>query len=185
MEPCMPSGETVISRQQHGFTYIGVLITVAIIGTTLAATGEVWHTAQQRQRERELLFIGDQIRQAIRGYYKAGVIKEYPQNLDDLLRDPRQPGVVRHLRKRYHDPITSLSEWGLVKDANDRIMGVFSLSEERPIKQANFSAAYREFEGKEKYSEWQFIYQPKRARLTQSGRQLHSEAPATEPETKK
>lgn len=153
--------------RQRGFTYLGLLIAVAILGATLAAAGEVWRTAQQRERERELLFVGDQIRQAIGRYYSAG--RQYPQSLDDLLRDPRLPGVTRYLRKRYYDPITGTTEWGLVKGAGDRITGVFSRSEERPIKQANFSWADREFEGKEKYSEWTFVYQPKSARLPRTG----------------
>jgi len=156
--------------RQCGFTYLGLLITVAIIGATLAAAGEVWHTAQQRERERELLFVGDQIRLAIGRYYNAGAARQLPQSLDDLLRDPRQPGVVRYLRKLYYDPITGTTEWGLVKDAGDRILGVFSLSEARPIKQADFSVADREFEGKKKYSEWTFVYRPKAARVTRTNK---------------
>ncbi len=154
---------SVPAAPQRGFTYIGLLIAVAIIGAALATAGTVWHTAQQRERERELLFVGDQIRQAIGHYYNAsgGPAKQFPQSLDDLLRDPRQPGVVRYLRKLYYDPITGTTDWGLVKDAGDRIMGVFSLSEKQPIKQANFSTADEEFEGKEKYSEWTFAYRPK------------------------
>ena len=155
------------AARQRGFTYIGLLIAVAILGATLAAAAEVWHTAQQRERERELLFVGDQIRQAIGRYYAAG--RQYPQSLDDLLRDPRLPGVARYLRKHYYDPITGTTEWGLVKDPGDRIMGVFSLSEARPMKQANFSAVDREFEGKEKYSEWTFVYQPRLARRAPTG----------------
>jgi hypothetical protein len=38
---------------------------------------------------------------------------------------------------------------------------VHSLSEETPIKVANFHDADRQFEGKTKYNEWMFIYVPK------------------------
>ena len=154
-------------RTDRGFIYIAVLIAMAIIGSGLATAGIVWHTALQRERERQLLFVGDQFRQAIGRYYNAG--RQYPPRLEDLLRDPRLPGVARYLRKIYYDPMTGTREWGLVKTSGDRIMGVYSLSEEKPIKQANFSDQDQAFEGKQKYSQWTFLYQPGRARLPVTG----------------
>ena len=180
--------ENLPAAPQRGFTYIGLLIAITIIGVTLSSMGTVWHTSQQRDRERELLFIGDQIRQAIGRYYSAGVgsAKQYPQTLDDLLRDPRQPGVLRHLRKLYYDPITGTTDWGLIKDADDRIMGVFSLSEEQPIKQTGFSAADQDFEGKEKYSQWTFEYHPRLARVNRTTKgQTLPDALNTEPAREK
>lgn len=54
--------------KQLGFTYIGVLMLVAIAGIGLAGVGIVWHQDAQREREKELLFIGDEYRQAIGSY---------------------------------------------------------------------------------------------------------------------
>lgn len=50
-------------------------------------------------------------------------------------------------------------EWKLLKDANQRIIGVASTSETEPIKKGNFALDLdpADFEGKKKYSEWQFI----------------------------
>ena len=153
-------------RRQAGFTYIGLLIVVAIIGIFLSTTATVWHVAAQREKEQQLLFVGAQLRAAIGHFYnaKVGQIHQYPQSLADLLRDPRAPGVERYLRKLYADPISGTTEWGLVKDTDDRIMGVYSLSDAHPIKLAGFSVDDKDFEGKEKYSQWVFIYQPKRVR---------------------
>lgn len=53
-----------------GFTYLAVLAMIAIIGIALAVTGEVWHIALKREKERELLFVGDQFRRAINSYYE-------------------------------------------------------------------------------------------------------------------
>jgi len=160
------------AARQRGFTYLGLLIAVTIIGVALATVGVVWQTAQQRDRERELLWVGDQFRLAIGRYYRAG--RQYPANLEDLLRDPRLPGVARYLRKIYHDPITGTTDWGLVRDASGGIVGVYSPSEARPIKQADFSGTDQGFEDKEKLSEWVFVYRPR----VRTGPTLQPQAPA-------
>lgn len=157
----MPSGNFTIAAQ-HGFSYLAVLLAITIIGISLASTGMVWHTTVRQERELELLFVGNQYRQAIGSFYSAspGPVKQYPQTIDDLLRDPRSPGVVRHLRKAYHDPITGSPDWGLIRNRNGQIIGVHSLSIERPLKQANFSGANRNFAKKDKYSDWLFTHLP-------------------------
>jgi type II secretory pathway pseudopilin PulG len=151
------------ARCQRGFTYIAVLLLIALQTAVVVAVGTVWHTAQKREKERELLFVGDQFRTAIRSYALSGpgVAGQLPRSLDDLLRDPRFPGVKRHLRKIFVDPMTRSAEWGLVRtpDGNG-IIGVYSLSEEAPLKTANFGPGYIEFEGAVSYSKWKFVYSP-------------------------
>jgi type II secretory pathway pseudopilin PulG len=150
---------------QSGFTYIGALVLVAIMGIMAAATAELWHTERKREREAELLFVGNQYRQAIGRYYDqgAGRVRAFPMRLEDLLQDPRTPGTRRYLRKLYPDPITDSMEWGLVKGPTGEILGVFSLSEEAPLKKSNFSRNDARLEDKQKYSEWMFVYTPGRS----------------------
>ena len=147
-------------RSQEGFSYIGILLAVALIGTQLALAGVVWSFAQTRQKERELLFVGGQFRTAIGQYYlnPKGPQKEYPRRLEDLLKDPRYPGTVRHLRKIYADPITGKKRWGLVRLPNGGIIGVYSLSEEAPIKTGNFLPAELSFTNKQRYADWKFVH---------------------------
>lgn len=150
-------------RQQRGLTYIALLLAIALHGAVLAAAGSVWHTAQKRERERQLLFIGDQFRSAIRAYANSGpgVRGQLPRTLDDLLLDPRLPGTRRHLRKVFVDPITWKAEWGLVKTPDGHgILGVYSLSEDEPLRKAHFDPADRAFEGATRYSDWKFVYKP-------------------------
>jgi len=165
-----------------GFTYIGILIAVAILGVSLAATGEIWHTTGQRDREHQLLYVGDQFRQAIGRYANSGN-HQYPASLADLLRDPRQPGTVRYIRKIYYDPITGTQDWGLVKNDNGQIIGVYSRSTQRPIKQSNFSEEDQDFEGKEAYTDWTFTYSPnlRRTHTTSSTDTLTPGANTTTP----
>lgn len=146
--------------RQDGFTYMILLIAIAILGVALGATGEIWGTVQKRTKERELLNVGDEYRRAIATYYAhGGGGARYPLSLEDLLRDPRNAGTQRYLRKLYPDPVTGKT-WGLLKDASGEIHGVYSVSDEVPIKQANFGPAYARFEGQTKYSDWVFEYVP-------------------------
>ncbi|HZV54740.1 MAG TPA: type II secretion system protein [Rhodocyclaceae bacterium] len=144
----------------HGFSYIGLLILIATMEVAFATTADFWHTTRQREKEEELLFAGDQIRLAIQQYYQKtpGKIKRYPVNLDDLLKDPRFPNTRRYLRKIPTDPMTGDVDWGLVRGPAGEIYGVHSRSEEEPIKKGNFSLEDAAFEGRKKYSEWQFLF---------------------------
>jgi hypothetical protein len=66
--------------------------------------------------------------------------------------------VQRYLRKLYRDPITASEEWGLVRGEDGGIVGVYSLSDRKPVKTAGFSKADAAFEGKSSYSDWKFIF---------------------------
>lgn len=145
-------------RRVQGFTYVGLLITIAIMTSALALAAPVWEVAKRREKEAELLFVGGEFRRALIGYSKFGTsdANRYPKALEDLVKDPRFAGNRRFLRKVYRDPITGSLDWGLQRDQSGGIFAVYSKSELEPIKQANFKAADRELEGKTKYSEWLF-----------------------------
>jgi type II secretory pathway pseudopilin PulG len=148
-----------MSASERGFTYIGLLIVVAVMGMGLAAFGELYSRSGQREKERELLFVGNEYRQAIASYYQKE--KTYPRKLEDLLEDKRFPMPVRHLRRLYADPITGSKDWGLIEPTEGGgIVGVYSRSEDGPIKSGNFSLRDSSFEGKEKYKDWVFSYSP-------------------------
>lgn len=145
-------------KPQLGFTFIGILIIVALSGIALSAVGIVWHQAVQRENERELLFIGDQYRAAISSYYEStpGGAKQYPKKLEDLLLDNRFPVIKRHIRRLYHDPMTNKQPWGLIKQ-QDYIVGVFSLSSQQAIKKTGFPTIYESFAETTTYDEWKFV----------------------------
>lgn len=151
------------NHTQNGFTYLVVLMLVAMITLAVASVTEVWHTKVQREKERELLFVGKEFRTAIGRYYEQspGSVKRYPPTMDDLLKDSRQLATQRYLRKVYVDPITLKAGWGMVLAPNGGIMGVYSLSDKAPVKVANFPKGDEAFEGKQHYFEWQFVYLPK------------------------
>lgn len=153
---------------QRGFTYLGLMLLIAIFGIGLAAAGTVWHTEVQREKERELLFVGEQYARAIGSYYESTPtgIKQYPASLEDLLQDPRFPEMQRHLRKLYRDPITDSEQWGLIKEQG-RLAGVYSLASQQPLKKAGFPAAWAAFADATNYAEWKFIYTPGTTQVVQ------------------
>jgi type II secretory pathway pseudopilin PulG len=158
----LPQAHKGTPYRTQGFTYIGLLVLVAIMGAVLAAAGEVWQTAARREKEVELLFIGNQFRQALVLYARHATSggNGAPKQLADLLQDPRYPEVERYLRRVYRDPMTRSgqgdAQWGLVTGPDGEILGIHSLSEEEPLKQSRFGLADQSFEGKKKYAEWVF-----------------------------
>ncbi len=157
------------AHRQRGFTYLLVLFFIAALAAGLAAVGELWATSRQQEREVELLFVGNAIRQAIAAYYLAtpGPLKQYPTSLENLLKDPRFTDTRRYLRQLYPDPVTGSTEWALIKAPQGGIMGIASESESAPLKRAGFRDPNRIFEdqairlkNKLRYRDWEFIYEP-------------------------
>ncbi len=179
-----------MKRANKGFVYLWALFAVTVAGITLAATGQVWQTKLKREKELELLFIGDEFRKAIMSYYNNQLtgVRQYPESLEELLEDKRGPVPVRHLRKMYIDPMTLSDEWGVVKEEhapqqarrqNNRqnnalggsntigsasvtkrkvIVGVYSLSDRKPLKKGNFPEHFAKFSEAETYQDWQFVH---------------------------
>ncbi len=161
-----------MARTDKGFIYIWALYSIAIFGIVSAGIGHVWQTKVQREKERELLFVGEQFRKAIMSYYNdaANGPQQYPESLQDLLIDRRSSTPKRHLRKIFLDPMTNSYEWGLIKESvseqaaginlmdGTRIIGVYSRSKKVPIKVKNFPDNYAAFTKAESYQDWQFFY---------------------------
>lgn len=166
---CSPSPPRHNGRA-GGFTYLGLLILMAIIGIASAATVQVGSILQRRAAEEELLDMGTAFRDALVSYANATPAGQQrsPQSLHDLLKDPRYPGMRRHLRKLFADPMTGREEWGILLSLDGKgIAGVFSLSNATPIKIGNFDAPFQYFEGKTSYRAWQFVGEPPPAQLLQ------------------
>ena len=145
---------------EKGYTYIWMMFAVALAGIALAGAGQMWKTEARREKETELLFIGEQFRLAIGSYYEGSPgAKRYPDSLERLISDNRFPTVTRHLRKVFVDPMTGKADWGLVQ-VGGRIVGVHSLSDRMPIKQDGFAPEHMGLRGKQRYAQWLFVYPP-------------------------
>ncbi|WP_432719469.1 type II secretion system protein [Jeongeupia wiesaeckerbachi] len=157
----MASPTAISSRRQQGFGYIWVLMMVMVMGIYLGLVGDVWQNRLQREREQELLRVGDEIRLAIKGYtaIQGAEGTQYPKRLQDLVQDPRAPFPRRFLRRAYKDPMTG-EDWAYIGAPGGGFMGVYSKSAKIPLKQANFPPQFGGFADKKSFAEWQFAWWP-------------------------
>ncbi|MDB5813870.1 MAG: hypothetical protein JWN23_987 [Rhodocyclales bacterium] len=147
-------------RYAQGFAYLFLLFAMVVIGLLLAAFGQNWSTTTQREREAELLFIGQQFSAALTSYRKqtpAGR-PDKPATLQELVEDDRFPFPVRHLRQIFRDPMTGKRDWD-VQLANGRIVSIRSRSEKRALRHTlpvyiSISADTKE---SPTYHDWQFV----------------------------
>jgi len=123
-------------NRQRGFSYIGILILLAIIGAVSAQTMELASTVALRSKEAELQAQGDEFSRAFKRYYRASPqgSPSYPKELRDLLRDPRFPGTVRHLRRIPRNPITGSTNWMPIPAPGGGIMGVAVIAPGEPMR---------------------------------------------------
>lgn len=150
----------VRSRRQAGFTYLGLIIFVTIIGLVGAATLKIGALLQRAAAEEELLDIGAAFSAALDSYAAATPqgASPYPPSLKELLKDPRVPGVRRHLRKIFVDPLTGKAEWGVVYlgEGTTGVVAVHSLSTAKPLKIANFDSRFAGLDNADTISAWRF-----------------------------
>lgn len=145
---------TVAGRD--GFSYLSLMALIVIIGISLTGVAYQWKTVAKREKEKELLFRGNEFRFAITQYKNLNPLKRYPHSVEDLIKDPNSPDSKRYLRKLYKDPITG-GEFVPIFDPAKGLIGVRSGSTEKPLKTSHFKVIDRCFEDKQQYREWLFI----------------------------
>jgi type II secretory pathway pseudopilin PulG len=153
----MPTGRAFPRIGRGGFTLVYLLMLVVVVGILSTAAARGYSRASLREREEELLFRGMQYREAIGRYVRYMGRIQYPNSIDSLLKDPRTPGTVRHLRRRYADPVTG-EDFQPIKSKEGWVIGVRSASEKEPAKLADFPPGLEAFTGKRKYRDWEFVY---------------------------
>jgi hypothetical protein len=136
-----------------------VLVAVVVIGIVIEAAHVTTWRVLRADREAELLFRGQQYRNAVASFYEANGV--FPRTLDELVKDPRSTSRT-HIRALYSDPMTKdpKAEWRIIRAIDGGIAGVASSSSEEPLKQANFPLGLESFTGAKAYSEWLFEYRP-------------------------
>ncbi len=127
--------------KQEGVTYLFVMMLVVIMSISLMGVTQQWSVILKRDREAELLFRGNRIKEAIDRYVadyevqKATRPNQWPRTLEDLTKKSPK----RYLQAAYTDPITG-KDFDLIK-VGDQLHGVRSTSTEVPYDHVHFKNA--------------------------------------------
>lgn len=139
-------------------------VLAALLVLALATQSVMSYVSQQdlREREADLLRIGQAYAQAIGAYYESspGNLKRWPRTLEDLTDDKRFVGIRRHIREVYPDPMTRSANWGIVMSDDGGIAGVHSLSTAQPIRSASLELDTLSLPAAGRYADWEFVYRP-------------------------
>lgn len=135
------------------------LIAVALLAASASVVVTRLADDARREREQELLRIGDEIAGAIASYTRgsAGSLRRYPPELQDLLEDRRALGLMRHLRRIEADPITRGMAWGIIRAADGGVAGVYSRSDDVPLLRVARRLAHTDLRPAQRYADWQFV----------------------------
>lgn len=107
------------SNTEGGYTLVALLVVMSLMALfALAAAPQVRQQAQ-REREKEAIFRGEQVAEAIRSYYRyrgAQGVNSLPTSMDQLLEGiPRGTKKLQILRSEAaRDPLSSSGEWRLI-----------------------------------------------------------------------
>lgn len=94
-------------QSQRGFTMALALALAVVMGLLLMKAGPSVIKEVQRENEKELIFRGEAIANALRTY--AAKTGKYPTDLDELMK--LRPRI---LRQKYRDPMTIDGEWDTI-----------------------------------------------------------------------
>jgi type II secretory pathway pseudopilin PulG len=135
------------------------LIVVAVFAAVASMTALRWSDELRREREQELLRIGNDIAGAIAAYRdaSAGSARKYPPQLEDLLEDRRAFGTARYLRRLEPDPVTRGAPWILLRSTDGGVMGVHSASQEAPMRRIAARLEHADLPVAGQYAQWHFV----------------------------
>ncbi|HEY6229936.1 MAG TPA: hypothetical protein VIW64_01620 [Pyrinomonadaceae bacterium] len=106
-------------QSEGGYTLVALLLVMSLLALFAVAAAENARQVTQREREKEAIFRGEQVADAIRAYYRfrgGQGVGALPTSMDQLLEGiPRGTKKLQILRpEAAHDPLSSSGEWRLI-----------------------------------------------------------------------
>lgn len=107
-------------KSEGGYTLVALLLVMSLLALFAVAASENVRQQAQRDREKEAIFRGQQVADAIRSYYRykgAQGTTSLPTSIDDLLDGiPRGTKKLQILRvEAAKDPLSSSGEWKYIE----------------------------------------------------------------------
>ena len=148
--PPAKSGQLVKPDRVFNRCWIMVLVIALGLAFLLGTSGFQTYWS----KERRLIAAANEIVAALKAYSDAspGTAKDFPLELADLRHDPRMLAEVSYLSVLPVDPVAQNQDWGVMRNQNNQVIGVHSVSNETPTLFAKLVS----LRGGEKYSEWKF-----------------------------
>src|SRR5207248_6535757 len=106
-------------HSEGGYALVSLLLVMSLLALFALGAAQNIRQQAQREREKEAIFRGEQVADAIRAYYRyrgAQGVNSLPTSMDDLLQGiPRGTKKLQILRvEAARDPLSSSGEWKLV-----------------------------------------------------------------------
>ena len=107
------------SNRDDGYALVALLVVMSLLALFALAAASNVRQQGQREREKEAIFRGEQVADAIRDYYRyrgAQGVNSLPTNMDQLLEGiPEGTKKLQILRvEAARDPLSSSGEWKLI-----------------------------------------------------------------------
>jgi type II secretory pathway pseudopilin PulG len=116
-----PATRTKNSNREGGYALVALLVVMSLLALFAMTAASNVKQQTQREREKEAIFRGEQVADAIRSYYRSRGgqgVNSLPTNMDQLLEGIQIPGRTRKLQilrtAAAKDPLSSSGEWKLI-----------------------------------------------------------------------
>ena len=111
---------------ERGYALVSLILVMSLLALFALGAAENVRQQGQREREKEAIFRGEQVADAIRSYYRyrgAQGVNSLPNSIDDLLQGiPRGTKKLQILRSEAaHDPLSKSGEWKLVGPTSENV----------------------------------------------------------------
>jgi len=115
------------ARAQGGYALVSLILVLSLLALFALGAAENLRQQTQREREKEAIFRGEQVADAIRWYYLAhgrNGVNALPTSMDQLLEGiPRGTKKLQILRaEAARDPLSKSGEWKLVGPTSDELV---------------------------------------------------------------
>lgn len=115
---------------EDGYTLVALLLVMSLIALFAMSAAENVRQQAQREREKEAIFRGEQVADAVRSYYQsrgAQGVGSLPTSMDQLTEGISLPGRDKKLQilraEAAHDPLSRLGEWKLISPTSQDVAG--------------------------------------------------------------
>jgi type II secretory pathway pseudopilin PulG len=119
------------SNSEGGYALVALLVVMTLLALFAMSAALNVKQQTQREREKEAIFRGEQVADAIRSFYRSRGgqgVNSLPTNMDQLLEGIQIPGRTKKLQilrtAAAKDPLSSSGEWKLIAPTSQDFAGL-------------------------------------------------------------